>query len=139
MRKAFTKEPLWRINEPLRRISEPLRWKTERPLWRIIRPSCAIIEPPRRIRVYSFTEAVEGKPKHFQDRHEPAPPYKNIEPVHEINKDFGGNENANKFQVARGCQTVACKFYNGRETIDMKAVVNHSQSSSVINSDKCNK
>ena len=27
----------------------------------------------------------------------------------------------------------------GRETIDMKAVVNHSQSSSVINSDKCNK
>ena len=31
------------------------------------------------------------------------------------------------------------KFCNGRETIDMKAVVNHSQSSSVIFSDKCNK
>ena len=40
-----------------------------------------------------------------------------------------------KFQVARGCQTDACKFYSGRETIDMKAVVNHS----VIISGKCNK
>ena len=30
------------------------------------------------------------------------------------------------------------KFYNDRETIDVKAVVNHSQSSSVIISDKCN-
>ena len=56
-----------------------------------------------------------------------------------MSKDFWGNQNAKKFQVARGCQTVACKFYNGRETIDMKAVMNHSQSSSVIVSDKCNK
>lgn len=58
--------------------------------------------------------------------------------VYAINKDFGGNQNA-KFQVARGCQTVACRFFNARETIDMKAVVKHSQSSSVIIADKCNK
>ena len=41
-----------------------------------------------------------------------------------------------EFQVARGCHTDACKFYSGRETIDMKALVNHS---SVIISGKCNK
>ena len=119
MRKAFTTEPLWRTNEPLRRISEPLRrkiephcGKIERPLWKIIRPSCTIIDPPRRIieRVCSFIEAVEGKPKYFQGRHEPVPPYRNIEPVYGINKDFGGNQNAKKFQVARACQTVACKI-----------------------------
>ena len=46
-------------------------------------------------------------------------------------------QNTKKFQLARGCQT-AYKFSNGRETIDMKAVVNHSQSSSVIISDNCN-
>ena len=47
---------------------------------RIIRPSCAIIDPPRRIihRVYSFTEAVEGKIKYFEGRHEPVPACKNI-------------------------------------------------------------
>ena len=100
----------------------------------------AIVDPPRRIiaRLYSLTEAVEGKPKYFQGRHEPVPPYRNIEPVYGINKDFGGNQNAKRFQLKRGCQTVACKFYNGRETIDTKAVVNHSQSSSVIISDNCN-
>ena len=89
--------------------------------------------------LYSLTEAVEGKPKYFQGRHEPVPPYKNIEPVYGINKDFGRNQNAKRFQVSRGCQTVACKFNNGRETIDLKAVVNHFQSSSVIISDKCTK
>ena len=111
MKKAFTTEPLWRINEPLRRKSEPLWRKIERPLWRIIRQSCAIIDPPRRIieRLCSFTEAVEGKPKYFQGRHEPVPPYRNIEPVYGINKDFGGNQNAKKF-LARACQTVACKI-----------------------------
>ena len=79
MRKAFT--------------TEPLRRKIERPLRRIIRPSCAIIDPPRRIidRLYSLTEAVEEKPKYFQGRHKPLPPYKNIEPVSGVNKDFGGN------------------------------------------------
>ena len=91
---------------------------------RIIRPSCAIIYPPRRIidRVYSFTEAVEGKIKYFQGRHEPVPAYKNISPVYGINKNLGGNQQAKtlkKFQVARGCQTDACKFYSGQETIDM--------------------
>ena len=78
--------------------------------------------------VYLFTEAVEGKPNYFQGRHEPVPPYSN----------FGGNQNAKTSQVALGCETVARK-YNGRETIDMKAVLNHFQSYFVIISDKCNK
>lgn len=42
-----------------------------------------------------------------------------------MDEAFRGNQNA-KLQVARDCQTVARKFSNGRETIDMKAVVNHS-------------
>ena len=112
MRKVFTTEPLWRINVPLQRISEPLRRKIEHPLCRIIQPSCAIIDPPWRIieRVCFFTEAVEGKPKYFQGRHKPVPPYRNIELVYGINKDFGGKQNAKKFQVARACQTVECKI-----------------------------
>ena len=72
--------------------------------------SLASVDPPRRIiaRIYSLTEAVEGNLKYFQGRHEPVHPCKNIEPVYGINKDFGGNQNAKKFQVASGCQTVAC-------------------------------
>ena len=79
---------------------------------RPIRPSCAIIDPLRRIIecVCSFTEAIEGKPKYFQGRHEPVPPYRNIKLVYRIKKDFGGNQNAKKFQVARACQTLACKI-----------------------------
>ena len=86
MRKAFTTEPLRRIKEPLRRIT---------------RPSCAVIDPPRRIigGLYSLTaEAVEGKPKYFQGRHEPVPRHMNIEPVYGINKDFGRNQNAKNFK-----------------------------------------
>ena len=99
IRKAFTTEPLRRLNEPLRRRREPLRRKIERPLRRIIRPSCAIIDPPRRIieRLYSLTEAVEGKLKYFQGKHEPVPSHLNIEPVYGINKDFARNQNAKNF------------------------------------------
>ena len=54
---------------------------------RIIRPSCAIIAASVNeciminnllIMIHSFTEAVEGKRKYFQGRHEPVPAYKNI-------------------------------------------------------------
>ena len=61
--------------------------------------------------------------------HESVPPY----------RKFGGNQSAKKSQVARGCQTVPREYNNGRETIVMKAVLNHFQSSFVIFSDKCNK
>ena len=111
MRKAFTTELLWRINEPLWGKIEPHCGKIERPLRRIIRPSrsCAIIDPPRRIieRVCSFTEAVEGKPKYFQGRHEPVLPHRNIEPVYGINKDFGGNQEAKKISSST-CLSNCC-------------------------------
>lgn len=63
--------------------------------------------------------------KLFQGKHEPLSPSRNIEPIYSMDEAFRGNQNA-KLQVARDCQTVARKFSNGRETIDMKAVVNHS-------------
>ena len=99
-RKAFTTVLPRRITERLRRINEPRRRKIELPLRRIIQPSCGILDPPRRIieRLYSLTEAVEGKLKYFQGRHEPVPPHVNIEPVYGINKDLGGNQNAKNFK-----------------------------------------
>ena len=63
--------------------------------------------------------------KLFQGKHEPLSPCRNIEPIYGMNEAFRGNQNA-KLQVARDFQTVACKFSNGRGTIDIKAVVNHS-------------
>ena len=151
MRKAFITKSLRRINEPLRRISEPLR-RINEPLQRKIDPHrekirriipsfCAIIASLWRIieRVYSLTEAVEEKPKYFQQSYKPVHPYRNIELVHGINKDFKGNQNAKTSQVALGCQTVPFQFNSGPETINMKAVLNHSQSSFVITSNKCDK
>ena len=89
--------------------------------------------------MYSFTEAVKEKPKYFQQSYKPVHPYKNIELVHGINKDFKGNQNAKRSQAALGCQTVPFQFNNGPETINNKAVLNHSQSSFVITSNKCDK
>ena len=104
MRKALTTSPLRRIIEPLRRKIESHCGKSENNSTVL----CDYISSSENnCRLYSFTEAVEGKIKYFQGRHEPVPAFKNIQPVYGINKNLRGNQNAKKISsstwLSNGC------------------------------------
>ena len=91
------------------------------PLWRNIELHCGIIEPLRR-----NIEHVSFKRKHnilFYNG--------NIESVYGINKSYLENQNP-KLQGESACQTTVRKSLSDRETIDMKAVVNHYENSCEI-------
>ena len=95
-----------------------------------------MIDPPRRIidRVYSFTELFRftvnsptDKLAHTEDDNYFIILWSELVSKSQLVRLLLQIKTLKEFQVARGCQTDACKFYSGRETIDMKeAVVNHS-------------
>ena len=111
-------EPLWRNIEPHCGIIEPLRRNVEHhceimaPIQRNIGPHCETIEPLRR------------KIEHFKAKKTCA----NIESLCGINKSFSVNQRpALQGESARetSCQNTARKSFSARESIDVKAVVNH--------------
>ena len=106
------------LTEPLRRIIEPLRRNVEHhceiiePIQRNIWPHCGTIEPLRR------------KIEHSKARKTCA----NIESLCGKNKSFSVNQRpALQGESARetSCQNTARKSFSDRESIDVKAVVNH--------------
>ena len=133
-RKTCLTEPLRRIIEPLRRniephcgIIEPLRRNVEHhceimePIQRNIWPHCGTIEPLRR------------KIEHFSSKAKKI--CANIESLCGINKSFSVNQrSALQGESARetSCQNTARKSFSDRESIDVKAVVNHYEHSHEI-------
>ena len=122
------------LTEPLRRIIEP----TQRNIW----PHCGTIEPLRR-KIEHFSskakktcansESLCGINKHFSSKAK-----KNLRILSlfaEINKSFSVNQRpALQEESARetSCQNTARKSFSDRETMDVKAVVNHYENSHEI-------
>ena len=133
-RKICLTEPLGRIIEPLRRniephcgIIEPIRRNVEHqceiigPIQRNIWPHCGTIEPLRR------------KIEHFSSKAKKT--CANIESLCGINKSFSVNQRpAVQGASVRetSCQNTPRKSFSDRETIDVKAVVNHYENSHEI-------
>ena len=115
------------LSEPLRRIIEPL--------WRNIEPHCEIIEPiQRNIWPHCGTiEPLRRKVEHFSSKAKKT--CANIESFCGINKSLSVNQRpALQGESARetSCQNTARKSFSDRETIDVKAVVNHYENSHEI-------
>ena len=119
-RKTCLAEPLRRIIEPLRRNIEPHCGIIE-PLRRNIWPHCGTIEPLRR------------KVEHFSSKAKKT--CANIESLCGINKSFSVNQRLTLQGESAGetsCQNTARKSFSDRESIDVKAVVNHDENSREI-------
>ena len=91
------------------------------PLQRNIELHCGIIEP-----LWRNIEHLSFKRKHNRLFYSG-----NIESVYGINKSYLENQNP-KLQGESACQTTVRKSLSDRETIDMKAVVNHCENSCEI-------
>ena len=121
-RKIYLTEPLRRNIEPHCGINKPLRRNIE-PLRRNIEPLRGnVIEPLRR------------KFEHFSSKgnHDRISQCRNVESVYGINKSFSGNRNPalhGESTCQTSCQTTVRKSFSDRETIDVKAVVNHYENS----------
>lgn len=129
------------LTEPLRRITEPL-WRNIKPHCGIIEPlrrnaehHCEIIEPIRR-NIWPHCGTIEPlwrKIEHFSSKAKNT--CANIESLCGINKSFSVNQRpALQGQSARetSCQNTARRSLSDRETIDLKAVVNHYENSHEI-------
>ena len=113
------------LTEPLRRIIEPLR--------RNIKPHCEIIEPiQRNIWPHCGTiEPLRRKIEHFSSKAKKT----NIESLCGINKYFSVNQRPalqGESASETNCQNTARKSFSDRESIDVKAVVNHYENSHEI-------
>ena len=126
-RKTCLIEPLRRNIEPHCGIIEPYRRTVEHhceilePILRNIWPHCGTIEPLRR------------KIEHFSSKAKET--CANIESLCGINKSFSVNQcPALQGESARetSCQNTARKSFSDRESIDVKAVVNHYENSHEI-------
>ena len=129
------------LTEPLRRIIEPLRLNIEphcgiiEPLRRNVEHQCEIIEPiQRNIWLHCGTiEPLRRKIEHFSSKAKKT--CANIESLCGINKSFSVNQRpALQGESARetSCQNTARKSFSDRESIDVKAVVNHYENSHEI-------
>ena len=115
-KKTCLTEP-WRIIESLQRNIEPHREIIE-PIQRNIWPHCGTIEPLRR------------KIEHFSSTAKKT--CANIESLCQINKSFWVNQRPSlqgESACETSCQNTAHKSISDRETIDVKAVVNHYENS----------
>ena len=115
------------LTEPLRRIIEPLQ--------RNIKPHCEIIEPiQRNIWPHCGTiEPLRRKIEHFSSKAKKT--CANIEFLCGINKAFSVNQRPALQGESAGetsCQNTARKSFSDRESIDVKAVVNHYENSHEI-------
>ena len=133
-KKTCLTEPLRRIIEPLQRNIEPHRGIFE-PLQRNVEHHCEIIEPiQRNIWPHCGTiEPLRRKIEHFSSKAKKK--RVNIESLCGINKSFLVNQRPalqGESACETSCQNTARKSINDRETIDVKAVVNHFENSHEI-------
>ena len=115
------------LTEPLRRIIEPLRSN--------IKPHCEIIEPiQRNIWPHCGTiEPLRRKIEHFSSKAKKT--CANIESLCRIKKYFSVNQRPalqGESASETSCQNTARKSFSDRESIDVKAVVNHYENSHEI-------
>lgn len=133
-RKTCLAEPLRRIIEPLRRNIEPHCGIIE-PLRRNVEHHCEVIEPiQRNIWLHCGTiEPLRRKVEHFSSKAKKT--CANIESLCGINKSFSVNQRLALQGESAGetsCQNTARKSFSDRESIDVKAVVNHYENSHEI-------
>ena len=133
-RKTCLAEPLRRIIEPLRRNIEPHCGIIE-PLRRNVEHHCEVIEPiQRNIWLHCGTiEPLRRKVEHFSSKAKKT--CANIESLCGINKSFSVNQRLALQGESAGetsCQNTARKSFSDRESIDVKAMVNHYENSREI-------
>ena len=134
-RKTCLTEPLLRIIEPLRKNIEPLCRIIE-PLRRNVEHHCEVIEPiQRKIWPHCGTLNLFGGKLSTLARRQKKKTCANIESLCGINKSFSVNQRlALQREIAceTSCQNTARKSFSDRESIDVKAVVNHYENSHEI-------